>query len=122
LRLRHDGFSAREISKATIIIDDKYYLQVAIISRTKAHPGYRIFFNKLAEIVLAVNNEGGSIFSDTELFLIPRTVCTSSTFYINKRRSYSNFSSFLTSLENVAHDVCSIINQIEYAKKKLSDE
>ncbi len=115
-------FFTREISKATILIDEKYYLQVAIISRTKAHPGYRIFFNKLAEIILAVNNEGGSIFFDTELFLIPRTVCSSSTFYINKRRSYTNFSNFLTSLENVAEDVRSIINQIKCAKKKLSHE
>ncbi len=122
LRLRYGGFFTREISRATILIDEKYYLQVAIISRTKAHPGYRIFFNKLAEIVLAVNNEGGSICSDTELFLIPRTVCSSSTFYINKRRSYTNFSNFLTSLENVAQDICSIINQIEYAKKKFSNE
>lgn len=113
LVLKNSGTQSRIEKDYALLINDNVNLQVTIISRTNAHPGYRIFFKENSEIILAINNENHSPEDISELFIFPRNISNSKTFYVNKKRSFEWFSQYKTTWETISTDLFAIIDSIK---------
>ncbi len=114
LVLKKYGASTKIGKDYTLIVNDAVNLQVTVMSRTNAHPGHRIFFQKDSEIILAIRNDNYSTEEICELFVFPRNISNSKTFYINKKRTFNWFSRYRTTWETIASDLFFIIDSKDF--------
>ena len=98
-----------KLSASKLQINNLLVIQLAVFSRTNAHPGYRLFLKKDADAILAFHHDGDHY--DREIFLIPRSITTNETFYINKRQSMNFLDQYKTGWDAVENDILGLLKQ-----------
>jgi hypothetical protein len=81
---RNQALKVKKLSNTRLEINNSFVLQLAVFSRTNAHPGYRLFLKKNVNVVLAFGSDGD--WHENDIYLFPRSITQSNTFYINKRK------------------------------------
>ena len=110
--LKSYGISTQYKTENTLLINNKIVLQVTVISRTNAHPGHRVFFGKDSEIILALSNEKSLCKNHCDMFVFPKSISNSRTFYVNKKQTFEWFSKYRTSWDSIVNDLILILNSM----------
>ena len=110
--LKSYGISTQYKTENTLLINNKIVLQVTVISRTNAHPGHRVFFGKDFEIILALSNEKSLCKNHCDMFVFPKSISNSRTFYVNKKQTFEWFSKYRTSWDSIVNDLILILNSM----------